>query len=63
MTLNVSCAISTPNIFGGYMELGIRDTGFKHLDVFDSDGKDEDGLNSDVRKAVERVKLEYTFRR
>ena len=45
------------NIFGGYMELGIRDTRFKHLDVLNSDGKDKDVLNSDVRKAVERVKL------
>ena len=45
------------NIFGGYMELGIRDTRFKHLDVGDSARGDKDGLDRDVRKAIERVKL------
>src|SRR5271157_314470 len=45
------------NIFGGYMELGIRDTGFNHLDVLNSDGKDKDGLAGDVRAVIERVKL------
>ena len=45
------------NIFGGYMELGIRDTGFKHLDVFDPDGKDKGGLTGDVRAVIERMKL------
>jgi alpha-N-arabinofuranosidase len=39
------------NIFGGYMELGMRDTRFKHLDVSESE------LSAEVRKVLERVKL------
>ena len=45
------------NIFGGYMELGIRDTRFKYLDIGDSDGKDKSGLRGDVRAVLERMKL------
>jgi len=47
------------NIFGGYMELGSRDTEFKHLNPGDSLPADKNRLRSDVRSALERVKLPH----
>ena len=43
------------NIFGGYMELGDRDTKFAYLDVGDSPQADKNGLRNDVRAALERM--------
>ena len=45
------------NVFGGYMELGSRDTRFEYLDIGDSPGADKSVLRNDVRNALERVKL------
>ena len=43
------------NIFGGYMEIGLRDTRFEYLDVGNSPRIDKGGLRSDVRGALERM--------
>jgi alpha-N-arabinofuranosidase len=44
------------NIFGGYMELGSKDTMFKHLDILDPARKDK-GLSSEVMEALEPAKM------
>ena len=44
------------NIFGGYMELGSKDTMFKHLDILDPARKDK-GLSAEVLAALEPVKM------
>ena len=45
------------DIFGGYMELGSRDTKFEYLDVGDSPHADKSALRQDVRELLERVNL------
>lgn len=45
------------NIFGGYMEIGHLDTRFKFLHIGDSPRADKYGLRTDVRKALERLKI------
>ena len=44
------------NIFGGYMELGSKDTMFKHLDILDPARKNR-GLSAAVLAALEPVKM------
>ena len=44
------------NIFGGYMELGSKDTMFKHLDILDPARKDK-GLSPAVTSVLEPVKM------
>ena len=44
------------NIFGGYMELGSKDTMFKHLDILDPARRDK-GLPADVKAVLEPVKM------
>jgi alpha-N-arabinofuranosidase len=43
------------NIFGGYMEIGFRDTKFEYLDIGDSPKANKSKLRSDVRAALERA--------
>ena len=45
------------DIFGGYMELGSRDTKFEYLDVGDSPHADKSALRREVRELLERVNL------
>jgi alpha-N-arabinofuranosidase len=45
------------NIFGGYMEIGYRDTEFKYLNVDDSAFSKMGELRSDVRETIRRMKL------
>ena len=45
------------NIFGGYMEFGYQDDRFEYLDIGDSPTADKNALRSDVRNALERIKL------
>ena len=45
------------NVFGGYMELGSRDTRFSFLDVGDALPADKNKLRIDVREALERMKF------
>jgi alpha-N-arabinofuranosidase len=45
------------NIFGGYMEIGYLDTGFKFLNVGDSPDIGKSALRSDVRSALERLNI------
>jgi len=45
------------NIFGGYMELGVKDTTFKHLDILDPAMQAKGGLPAEVRAVLERVKM------
>ncbi|MGB8829062.1 MAG: hypothetical protein WCC72_06510, partial [Dehalococcoidales bacterium] len=45
------------NIFGGYMELGVKDTTFKHLDILDPAMQAKGGLPAEVRAVLEQVKM------
>jgi alpha-N-arabinofuranosidase len=45
------------NIFGGYFELGCRDTNFPLLDMGSSPYADKNALRSDVRASIERMNI------
>jgi alpha-N-arabinofuranosidase len=45
------------NIFGGYLELGCRDTEFPLLDMGDSTRTDKSVLRADVRSSIERMNI------
>ena len=45
------------NIFGGYMELGSKDTMFKHLDILDPALQAKGGLSANVQAVLEPVKM------
>ena len=45
------------NIFGGYMEIGPSAARFRYLDIGDAPGADKNVLRSDIRAAIERMKL------
>jgi alpha-N-arabinofuranosidase len=45
------------NIFGGYLELGCRDTKFPLLDMGDSTRTDKSVLRANVRSSIERMNI------